>query len=57
MPYWTIFTGVYFLSGNPDHVVLGDNVTVTLTCVVDDSYKIVTWSKDNIPVASITKGM
>ena len=45
--------GVYILSGSPEHVVLGDNVTVTLTCVVDDNYKLVTWSKDSIYVASI----
>jgi len=45
--------GVYILSGSPGHVVLGDNVTVTLTCVVDDNYKLVTWSKDSIYVASI----
>jgi hypothetical protein len=31
--------GVYILSGSPEHVVLGDNVTVTLTCVVDDNYR------------------
>ena len=49
----TIFTGVYILSGNPEHVVLGDNVTVTLTCVVDDNYKIVTWVKDGITIAGI----
>jgi hypothetical protein len=45
--------GVYILSGSPEHVVLGDNVTVTLTCVVDDNNKLVTWSKDSIYVASI----
>lgn len=46
--------GVYILSGSPEHAVLGDNVTVTLTCVVmDDNYKLVTWSKDSIYVASI----
>ena len=45
--------GVYILSGNPQHVVLGDNVTVTLTCVVDDDRKIVTWVKDRINIASI----
>ena len=45
--------GVYILSGSPEYVVLGDNVTVTLTCVVDDHYKLVTWSKDSIYVASI----
>ena len=45
--------GVYILSGSPEHVVLGDNVTVTFTCVVDDNYKLVTWCKDSIYVASI----
>ena len=45
--------GVYILSGSPEHVVLGDNVTVTLTCVVDDNNKLVTWSKGSIYVASI----
>jgi hypothetical protein len=47
------FIGVYILSGSPEHLVLGDNVTVTLTCVGDDNYKFVTWSKDSIYVASI----
>jgi hypothetical protein len=37
--------GAYYLSGNLNHVVLGDNVTVTLTCVVDDDNKFVTWKK------------
>ena len=45
--------GLYILSGNPQHVVLGDNVTVTLTCVVDDNNKFVTWIKDTTSVASI----
>ena len=49
----TIFTGVYILSGNPEHVVLGDNVTVTLTCVTDDDYKIVSWTKDARKIADI----
>jgi len=40
--------GVYILSGNPEHVVLGDNVPVTLTCVTDDNYKLVTWIKDTM---------
>jgi hypothetical protein len=53
LPLLAIFTGVYMLSGNPEHVVLGDNVTVTLTCVVDDNYKIVTWIKEGIIIASI----
>ena len=41
------------LSGNPEHVVLGDNVTVTLTCVTDDDYKIVSWKKDARNIANI----
>ena len=41
------------LSGNPEHVVLGDNVTVTLTCVTDDDYNIVVWVKDAIRIANI----
>jgi hypothetical protein len=48
-----IVVGVYIQSGSPEHVVLGDNVIVTLTCVVDDNYKLVTWSKDSIYVGSI----
>ena len=51
--YSTIFTGVYILSGNPDHVVLGDNEFVTLTCLTDDTHVIVTWKKDDITLASI----
>jgi hypothetical protein len=43
----------YFLSGNPDHVVIGDNITVTLTCVADDNYTFVTWTKCGINIASI----
>jgi hypothetical protein len=39
--------------GNPDHVVLGDNVTVTLTCVADDNNKAVVWTKGGINIASI----
>ena len=49
----TIFTGVYLLSGYPEHVVLGDNVTVTLTCVVDDNNKIVTWKKNSTSIGNI----
>jgi hypothetical protein len=45
--------GVYLLSGNPEHVVLGDNVPVTLTCVVDDDFKLVTWTKDDKRIANI----
>ena len=41
------------LSGNPEHVVLGDNVAVTLTCVTDDDYTIVSWIKDSSIIASI----
>ena len=51
--YLTIFTGVYILSVNPEHVVLGDNVTVTLTCNREDTRKYVTWAKDNIYIANI----
>ena len=46
--------GAYFLSGNPDHVVIGDNVTVTLTCVADDNNTFVAWTKCGIDIASIT---
>ena len=45
--------GVYILSGSPEHVVLGDNVPVTLTCTTDGSFKFVTWSKDSIKIANI----
>ena len=45
--------GAYFLSGNPDHVVLGDNATVTLTCVVDDNNKFVAQTKGGINISSI----
>jgi hypothetical protein len=48
--------GGYFLSGNPDHVVIGDNVTVTLTCVMADDYKIAIWVKDGINIANIRNG-
>jgi hypothetical protein len=41
------------LSGNPEHVVLGDNVIVTLTCTREDIRKYVGWSKDSIRVAII----
>ena len=41
------------LSGKPEHVVLGDNVTVTLTCVTDDNYRLVSWTKDFINIANI----
>ena len=51
--YLTIFTGVYILSGNPEHVVHGDNVTVTLTCIREDIRKYVIWSNDSIYVAKI----
>ena len=53
--YLTIFTGVYILSGNPEHVVLGDNVTVTLTCIREDIRKYVAWAKDTIYIANIKK--
>jgi hypothetical protein len=45
--------GAYFISGNPDDVVIGDNVTVTLTCVVDDNNTFVTWTKCGINIASM----
>jgi hypothetical protein len=51
--YLFYLVGAYMLSGIPEHVVLGDNVTVTLTCVVDDDFKIVTWIKNSIKIASI----
>lgn len=41
------------LSGNPEHIVLGDNVTVTLTCVTDDDHKFVSWTKDVTKIADI----
>ena len=47
--------GAYILSGNPDHVVHGDNVTVTLICVADDNNTFVTWTKSGINIASIKK--
>ena len=53
--YLTIFTGVYRLSGNPEHVVLGDSVTVTLTCNREDTRKYVRWTKDALPVADIKR--
>ena len=37
---------VYLLSGNPEHVVLGDNVTVSLTYITDDDYNIISWIND-----------
>ena len=43
--------GAYFLSGNLDHVVIGDNVTVTNACVADDNYTFVTWTKCGINIA------
>ena len=41
------------LSGYPEHVVLGDNITVILTCATDDDYKIVAWVKDAIKITDI----
>ena len=41
------------LSGNPEDVVLGDNVTVTLTCTREDTRKYVVWSKGGHRVANI----
>ena len=43
----------YILSGCTEHVVLGDNVTVTLTFVTDHSFKFVTWTKVSIRIANI----
>jgi hypothetical protein len=51
--YQFYLVGVYILSGNPEHIVLGDNVTVTLTCIREDTRKYVSWSKDSIRVATI----
>ena len=45
--------GVYIISGNPEHVVLGENVAVTLTCVTDDDNRFVAWSKDTIQITNI----
>ena len=44
---------VYILSGCTEHVVLGDNVTVTLTFVTDHSFKFVTLTKVSIRIANI----
>ena len=42
------------LSGSPQHVVLGDDKAVTLTCVAeDDMYAVVSWVKDGIRIAII----
>jgi hypothetical protein len=41
------------LSGTPAHVVLGDNVTVTLTCVTDGDTTYVAWTKDTRKIADI----
>ena len=41
------------LSGNPEHVVLGDNIKVTLTCVTDDDNTFVSWTKDQRKIADI----
>ena len=53
--YLTIFTGAYILSGYPEHVVLGDNVTVTLTCTREETLKYVSWSKESTIVAKIRR--
>ena len=44
---------MYLLSGSHEYVVLGDNVTVTLTCARDDDYTFVTWLKDGTKIANI----
>ena len=53
--YLFYLVGVYILSGSPEHVVLGDNITVTLTCVTDDNYKIVIWKRNSRTVADIVR--
>ena len=45
--------GVYILSGSPERVVLGDSVTVTLICIVDDDYTFVSWMEDSTRIANI----
>ena len=47
--------GVYQLSGNPEHVVLGDDVAVTLTCDTDDDNRIVKWTRNEIAIADIVR--
>ena len=42
---------MYLLSGNPEHVVLGDNVTVSLTYITDDDYNIISWINDGLRIA------
>ena len=44
---------MYLLSGSPEHVVLGNNVAVTLTCVTNDDLKIVKWKINDNPIADI----
>ena len=53
--YLFYLVGVYILSGHPDHVVLGDNIKVTLTCATDDNYKFVKWTRNGITVADIVR--
>ena len=53
--YLFYLVGVYILSGSPEHVVLGDNITVTLTCVTDDNYKVVKWTRNGKAVADIVR--
>ena len=43
------------LSGKPGNVVLGDNVTGTLKCIVDDDIKFIAWKKDDKRIANIKK--
>ena len=50
--------GVYILSGIPEHVVLGDGVTVTLTCVVDDYFQLVASNRNShAPKRIVTKNV
>ena len=53
--YLFYLVGVYILSGSPEHVVLGDDVAVTLTCVTDDNYKVVKWTRNDRAVADIVR--
>ena len=50
--YMFYLVGVYILSGYPEHVVLGDDVTVTITCVRDDSSKLLLWTKNSLTIGS-----
>ena len=49
---------MYILSGIPEHVVLGDGVTVTLTYVVDDYFQIVASNRNShAPKRIVTKNV